>query len=262
MYSYMARFLNSDDICRTLEELDKGNEQEEPIDNLDVIDFEPQHIKEEDHSSGSEIDLDSGDEDDIDYIDDFDCLKFFIGKDDVTLLLFSQLSEDGLNLTDEINGDHECGFRRNRSTIYHIFLYLTDIGEKWEYKSTTSVIHRFQKGILLLNILIEFGIPKKLVQLIKKCLSETYSTVHDTRSDDDDDDDDNEEGKRRRKKKKDIDNDSNVNERAKMAGDYILSIYPTLGNALHLHQRITRRTRLNVADLQRDWLPEIRATGL
>ena len=30
----------------------------------------------------------------------------------------------------------------------------------------------------LYNILIEFGIPKKLVRLIKMCLSETYSRVH------------------------------------------------------------------------------------
>ena len=30
---------------------------------------------------------------------------------------------------------------------------------------------------MLYNILIKFGIPKKLVRLIKMCLSETYSTV-------------------------------------------------------------------------------------
>jgi len=29
----------------------------------------------------------------------------------------------------------------------------------------------------LYNILIEFGIPMKLVRLIKMCLTETYSTV-------------------------------------------------------------------------------------
>ncbi|KAJ4445236.1 hypothetical protein ANN_07037 [Periplaneta americana] len=37
---------------------------------------------------------------------------------------------------DEIIGDHQCGLRRNRSTIDKIFLYSTDIGEKWEYKGT------------------------------------------------------------------------------------------------------------------------------
>ena len=30
---------------------------------------------------------------------------------------------------------------------------------------------------VLYNILIEFGIPKKLVRLIKMCLTETYSRV-------------------------------------------------------------------------------------
>jgi hypothetical protein len=30
---------------------------------------------------------------------------------------------------------------------------------------------------VLYNILIEYGVPKKLVRLIKMCLSETYSSV-------------------------------------------------------------------------------------
>jgi hypothetical protein len=30
----------------------------------------------------------------------------------------------------------------------------------------------------LYNILIEFGVPMKLVRLIKMCLNETYSKVH------------------------------------------------------------------------------------
>jgi hypothetical protein len=34
------------------------------------------------------------------------------------------------------------------------------------------------KREVLQNILIEFGVPKKLVRLIKKCLNETYSKVH------------------------------------------------------------------------------------
>jgi hypothetical protein len=42
----------------------------------------------------------------------------------------------------------------------------------------------FKKGCdsvtrqVLYNILLEFGIPKKLVILIKMCLNETYSKVH------------------------------------------------------------------------------------
>jgi hypothetical protein len=34
------------------------------------------------------------------------------------------------------------------------------------------------KGEVLYNILLEFGLPKKLVRLIKMCLNETYSKVH------------------------------------------------------------------------------------
>ncbi|KAJ4440431.1 hypothetical protein ANN_08572 [Periplaneta americana] len=59
-----------------------------------------------------------------------------------------------------------------------------DIGEKWEYKGTVHQLFiDFKKAYdsvkteVLYNILIEFGIPKKLVRLIKMCLSETYSRV-------------------------------------------------------------------------------------
>jgi hypothetical protein len=34
------------------------------------------------------------------------------------------------------------------------------------------------KREILYNILVEFGIPKKLVRLIKMCLDETYKEVH------------------------------------------------------------------------------------
>ena len=56
---------------------------------------------------------------------------------------------------------------------------------KWEYN---EAVHQLVVDIkktyhsvrmeVLYNILIEFGIPMKLVRLIKMCLTETYSTVH------------------------------------------------------------------------------------
>jgi hypothetical protein len=58
--------------------------------------------------------------------------------------------------------------------------------KKWEYNGT---VHQLFIGIYfkkdcdsvrrktLYNILIEFGIPRKLVGLIKMCLNETYSRV-------------------------------------------------------------------------------------
>jgi hypothetical protein len=61
---------------------------------------------------------------------------------------------------------------------------LSDTGNKWVYSET---VHQpfvdFKKAYdsvrreVLYNILIEFGIPMKLVRLIKMCLNETYSKV-------------------------------------------------------------------------------------
>ena len=45
--------------------------------------------------------------------------------------------------------------------------------KKWEYNEAYDSVRRE----VLYNILMEFGIPKKLIRLIKMCLTETYSTV-------------------------------------------------------------------------------------
>jgi hypothetical protein len=86
--------------------------------------------------------------------------------------------------TDEIMGDHQCGFRRNRSTTDQIFYIRQILEKKWEYNGTVhQVFIDLKKAYdsvrrkVLYNILIEFGIPRKLVGLIKMCLKETYSTV-------------------------------------------------------------------------------------
>jgi retron-type reverse transcriptase len=84
----------------------------------------------------------------------------------------------------EVSGDHQCGFRRNRSTTDRI-LYIQQILEKkCEYNGTVHQLFiDFKKAFysvtreVLYNILLEFGIPKKLVRLIKMCLNETYSKV-------------------------------------------------------------------------------------
>ena len=56
--------------------------------------------------------------------------------------------------------------------------------KKWEYNE--AVHHLFiefkyaydsVRREVLYNILMEFGIPKKLIRLIKVCLTETYSRV-------------------------------------------------------------------------------------
>jgi hypothetical protein len=41
---------------------------------------------------------------------------------------------------DEIIGDHQCGFRRNRSTTDQILCILQILEKKWEYNET---VHQF-----------------------------------------------------------------------------------------------------------------------
>jgi hypothetical protein len=61
---------------------------------------------------------------------------------------------------------------------------LADTREKWDYNRTVHwLLIDFKKAYdsvkrKLYNILLEFGIPKKLVRLIKMCLNETSSKVH------------------------------------------------------------------------------------
>jgi hypothetical protein len=85
---------------------------------------------------------------------------------------------------DEIIGDHQCGFRCNRSTTDQIFYIRKILEKKWEYNGTVHQLFiYFKKGHdsvrreAVYNILIEVGIPRKLVGLIKMCLNETYSRV-------------------------------------------------------------------------------------
>ena len=86
---------------------------------------------------------------------------------------------------EEIIGDHQCGFRRNRSTTYHIYaVFVKYLRRKWEHNEAVHQLFiDFMKAYdsvrkeALYNILIEFCIPKKQVRLIKLCLTETCSRV-------------------------------------------------------------------------------------
>jgi len=82
----------------------------------------------------------------------------------------------------EIIEDLQCGFRRNKSTIDHIFFIRQMLENKWEYNEE---VHQFfidfkkahvsvRKEVLYRNI-IEFGIPRKLVALLRMSVPETYS---------------------------------------------------------------------------------------
>jgi len=98
--------------------------------------------------------------------------------------LFNILLSRLIPYAEEVIGDHQCGFRRNRSTIDHIFCIRQILEKKWEYNEAVHQLFiDFKKAYdsvrreVLYNILIEFGVPKKLVRLIKMCLTETYSKV-------------------------------------------------------------------------------------
>jgi hypothetical protein len=74
----------------------------------------------------------------------------------------------------EIIGDHHCGFFHNRSTMDQIFYIWQILEKKWEYNGMEHQLFiDFKKAFdsikreVLYNILLEFGIPKKLVRLIK-----------------------------------------------------------------------------------------------
>jgi sorting nexin-29 len=75
---------------------------------------------------------------------------------------------------EEIIGDHQCGFRRNRPTTDHIFCIRQILEKKWEYNEAVHQLFIDYKKAYdsvtredLYNFLIEFGIPRKLVRLIK-----------------------------------------------------------------------------------------------
>jgi hypothetical protein len=77
-------------------------------------------------------------------------------------------------------GDHQCGLQRNRSIIDHIFCIRQKEKKKWEYNEEVHQLFiDFKKAYdsvrreVLYKILIQFGILRKLVRLIKMSLTET-----------------------------------------------------------------------------------------
>jgi hypothetical protein len=70
---------------------------------------------------------------------------------------------------EEITGDHQCGFRCNRSITDHMFCIRQILEKKWEYNEAAHQLFiHFKKAYdsirmeVLYNIVIEFGIPRKL----------------------------------------------------------------------------------------------------
>jgi hypothetical protein len=84
-----------------------------------------------------------------------------------------------------LSGIHQRGFRRNGISTDKIFCIHQIPEKEWECNETVHQLFiDFKKAYdsvrrkVLYNILIDFGVPMKLVRLIKMCLSEAYSKVH------------------------------------------------------------------------------------
>ena len=91
---------------------------------------------------------------------------------------------------EEIIGDHQCAFRRNRSTADHIFCIRQILEKDWEHNE--AVHHLFidfkkaynsVKREVLYNIFNEFGILMNMVRLIKMCLIRIADRVDKNLSD-------------------------------------------------------------------------------
>jgi hypothetical protein len=100
------------------------------------------------------------------------------------LLLINLIKRKGTGV-DEIIENHQCGFRRNRSATDQIFCIHEILERNLEYIETVhQVFINFKKTCdsarkeIVYNIFIEFGVPMKLVRLIKMCINETCSNVH------------------------------------------------------------------------------------
>jgi hypothetical protein len=95
-------------------------------------------------------------------------------------ILLSRLSP----YIDYITGDHQCGFRHNQSTTSQINCIRQILEKKWKYNETVHHLFiDFKKAYdsvrrkVLYNILIQSGVPMKLVRLIEMCSNETHSKV-------------------------------------------------------------------------------------
>jgi hypothetical protein len=76
------------------------------------------------------------------------------------------------------------GFDVTGQLLTQIFSICQIPEKKWEYNETVHQLfidlkknYDSVRRKVLYNILIEFGVPMKLVRLIKMCLNETYSKV-------------------------------------------------------------------------------------
>jgi hypothetical protein len=76
---------------------------------------------------------------------------------------------------DQIIGNHQCGFRSNRSTTDQMFLLSSPTEEKFEYSQRVHQLFEYFRKVydlvrrkITYNILIGFRVSMKLVRIIKR----------------------------------------------------------------------------------------------
>lgn len=97
-----------------------------------------------------------------------------------TRVLYWRLKEH----SEDIIGEYQCGFRPGRSTIDQIFTIRRMMEGHWEFnKSMTSIFIDFKQAYdsihrpSMWHVMKEFGIPQKIIHLVKACYSDITSSV-------------------------------------------------------------------------------------
>jgi hypothetical protein len=100
------------------------------------------------------------------------------------VIQYHSLKAKSIYIYIKLTGDRHCGFRHNRSTTDQIFCIHQILEKKWEYNETVHQLfidlkkaYDLVRREALYSILIEFGVPMKLLRLIKMYLNVMYIKV-------------------------------------------------------------------------------------
>jgi sorting nexin-29 len=78
---------------------------------------------------------------------------------------------------DKITVDHRCGFWHNKSTNHILENKCECIGRIYQLFIDFKKAYDSVRRVVLYMILTEFGIPMRLVRLIKLCLNDVYISL-------------------------------------------------------------------------------------
>jgi hypothetical protein len=98
-------------------------------------------------------------------------------------MISSHILLSGLSpYAEETTGDYQCGLQIYRPITGHNFFIRQILEKKWKCKEKVDKLfidfkeaHDSVRREVLYNVLVEAGMPMKLVSVIKMCLYEIYS---------------------------------------------------------------------------------------